>query len=173
MSNPIAPLGRALNLRSVRFVLIGVSGANLYAPGGQAAFVTKDYDLFLPHDAENLARAWGACEDIGVDLWLGDEPLDRPRDVWLAERIVDRRALTRVTGPANLEVDLTLVMKAFDFETVWKERRTFVIEDVEIPTARLSQIVMSKQAAGRPKDQYFLATHKDALEQLFKKPDVD
>ena len=173
MSNPLAPLGGALGLRSVRYVLIGVSGANLYAPRGQAAFVTKDYDLFLPRDADNLVRAWGACEDIGVELWLGDEPLDRPRDVWLAERIVERGALTRIMGPASLEVDLTLVMKGFDFETVWRERRTFVIEDVEIPTARLSHIVMSKQAAGRPKDQLFLATHKDALEQLLKKPNVD
>jgi hypothetical protein len=30
-------------------------------------------------------------------------------------------------------------------------------------------IVMSEQAAGRQKDQLFLATHKDALEQLLKK----
>lgn len=173
MSNPFAPLGRALAARSVRYVLIGVSGANLYAPGGQATFVTKDYDLFLPHDADNLVRAWSACEDIGVDLWLGDDPLDRPRDVWLAERMVERSALTRVSGPANLQVDLTLVMKGFDFETVWKERRTFLIEDIEVPTARLAHIVASKQAAGRPKDQLFLTTHKDALEQLLKKPSSD
>jgi hypothetical protein len=173
VSNPLAPLGRALRLRSARYVLIGVSGANLYAPGGQAAFVTKDYRLFIPPDADNLVRAWSACEDTGLDLWLDDEPLDRPRDAWLAERIVQRTALTRITGPGNLEVDLTLVMKGFDFETVWKERRTFLIEDVEVPTARLSHIVMSKQAAGREKDQLFLATHKDALEQLFNKPGVD
>ena len=64
-------------------------------------------------------------------------------------------------------------MKGFDFETVWKEHRTFVIEDVDILTARLSHIVMSKQAAGRLKGQLVLKTHQDALEQLFKKPDVD
>lgn len=70
-------------------------------------------------------------------------------------------------------VDLTLVMKGFDFEHVWDEKRTFMIEGVPVPTARLLHIVTSKQAAGRPKDQYFLATHLDALEQLLKKPDVD
>lgn len=131
MTNPLVPLGRALALRSVRYVLIGVSGANLYAPKGQASFVTKDYDLFLPRDADNLVRAWGASEDTGVDLWLGDDPLDRPRDLWLAERMVERSALTRVTGPARLEVDLTLVMKGFDFEAVWKERRVFVVEGLK------------------------------------------
>ncbi|HEY5618296.1 MAG TPA: hypothetical protein VIK60_10140 [Vicinamibacterales bacterium] len=37
--------------------------------------------------------------------------------------------------------------------------------------ARLLHIVTSKQAAGRLKDQLFLATHQDALEQLLKKPE--
>ena len=63
-------------------------------------------------------------------------------------------------------------MKAFDFETVWNERREFLIEGVPIPTARLLHIVESKQAAGRDKDKLFLATHLDALKQLLQKPDV-
>ena len=173
MTNPLVPLGRALASRSVRYVLIGVAGANLYAPSGQASFVTKDFDLFIPPDPDNLVRAWAACDASTLDLWLGEEPLDRPRDGWLAERIIERRALTRVTGPGQLEVDFTLVMKGFDFDTVWKDRRVFTIEDVEIPTARLTHIVTSKQAAGREKDHLFLATHRDALEQLLKKPDGD
>jgi hypothetical protein len=39
---------------------------------------------------------------------------------------------------------------------------------IDVPTARLLHVVASKQAAGRPKDQPFLATHKEALEQLLK-----
>ena len=169
MTNPIVPLARAFARHSVKYVLIGVSGANFYAPAGQAAFVTRDYDLFLPPDEENPISAWGACEDAGMDVWLGNEPLDRPRDRWLAERIIVQRILTRVSGPGDLAVDLSLIMKGFDFETVWKERRLFVVDDVEIPTARLIHIIISKQAAGRDKDRLFLATHRDALEQLLKK----
>lgn len=155
----------------MRYVLIGVSGANFYAPKAGGRFVTDDYDLFLPSDPENLVQAWAACDDAHLELWLTEEPLDRPRDRWLAERIVERRALTRVTGPDDLKVDFTLVMKGYDFETVWKERRMFLVEGVEVPTARLTHIVASKQAAGRPKDQLFLATHLDALEQLLKQQD--
>lgn len=173
MTHPFAPLARTLAQRSVRYVLIGVSGANLYAHRAQAIFTTEDIDLFLPPDADNLEQAWAACEDAKLDLWLIEEPLDRPRDRWLAERIIARHAVTRATGPDDLLVDLTLVMKGFDFESVWAERRTFVIEDVPVPTARLLHIVRSKHAAGRPKDQYFLATHLDALEQLLKKPGPD
>jgi len=173
VTDPFAPLARILAQRSVRYVLIGVSGANLYAPGGQAIFTTEDFDLFLPPDPDNLERAWAACEDAQLELWLVDEPLDRPRDRWLAEQIVARRAVTRVTGPDNFQVDLSLVMKGFEFETVWNERHVFVVEGVNVPTARLLHIVTSKQAAGRLKDQLFLTTHKDALEQLLKKPEPD
>jgi hypothetical protein len=173
VTHPLAPLARELLDHSVRYVLIGVSGANFYGPAGQAVFTTNDFDLFFPPDPDNLVRAWNGCQDANLDLWLGDEPLDRPRDRRLAERIVERRALTRVTGPDALLIDLTLVMAGFDFETVWTERREFLVEGVPVPTARLLHIVESKQAAARPKDQLFLATHKDALEQLLKKSNID
>ena len=79
--------------------------------------------------------------------------------------------VARVTGRDDLFLDLTLVMKGFDFEAVWKERREFMIDGVPVPTARLLHIVESKQATGREKDQLFLATHLDALQQLLKNPD--
>ena len=171
MSHPLAPLGRTLAARAVRYVVIGVSGANLYGPSGQAVFTTDDFDLFLPADPDNLVSAWAACEDAGLELWSTSDPLDRPRDRWLAERVVERRALTRVTGPDDLFADLTLVMKGYDFETIWAERREFVIEGTAIPVARLLHIVTSKHAVGRDKDRLFLATHRDALEQLLRKQD--
>jgi hypothetical protein len=42
-----------------------------------------------------------------------------------------------------------------------------------VPTARLLHIVQSKEAAGRDKDRLFLATRRDALEQLLKKTELD
>jgi hypothetical protein len=171
VTHPLSPLAHSLEERAVRYVLIGVSGANLYGPGGQAVFATDDFDLFLPLDPDNLARAWSACEDKGLDLWLANEPLDRPRDRRLAEQIIERRVLTRAAGADELAVDLTLVMQGFDFESVWAERRVFRIDGVGVPTARLRHIVESKHATGRDKDKFFLASHKDALEQLLKRPD--
>jgi hypothetical protein len=173
VTTPITPLARQLATRGVRYVLIGVSGANLYAPEGQGAFATRDFDLFLPPDPVNFLQALNACDAAGLELWSGDEPLDHPRDEWLAERIIERRAVTRVTGADDLLVDLTLEMKGFDFETVWGEHREFIIDGVPIPTARLLHIVESKQATARDKDKLFLATHLDALQQLLKKPDSD
>jgi len=90
VSDPLAPLGRELRSRAVRYLLIGVAGANFYAPRPAPRFVTDDWDLFLPLDPDNLVQAWAACEGAGMELWLGNEPLDQPRDGWLAERIIER-----------------------------------------------------------------------------------
>ena len=83
--------------------------------------------------------------------------------------MVARNAIIRAVGPDDFFVDLTLVMKGYDFETVWRERRHFVLEGVEIPVARLLHIVTSKHATGRDKDRLFLATHREALEELLKR----
>ena len=153
----------------VRFVLIGVAGANYFAPGAGAVFATQDRDLFLPPDPDNLMRAWDACDEAGLALWSSDEPLDTPHDRVIADAVVARRALTRATR-GDLQVDFTLVMAGFEFERVWNERRLFIVDGVEIPVARLAHIVESKAAAGREKDRLFLATHAEALRQLLDPP---
>jgi hypothetical protein len=85
VTDPFSPFVKALANRSVRYVLIGVSGANLYTLRQAPMFVTDDRDLFLPADADNLVQAWAAGDDAKMDL----------------------------------QADLTLVMKGFDFEVVW------------------------------------------------------
>lgn len=166
--DPFARLAASLNRQHIRYILIGVWGANLWARSGATVFTTKDYDLFLPPDPENALRAWRACESSGLQLFCGDEPLDIPRDDVLARPVVSRRALVRATDGHGFDVDLTFVMAGFEFEPVWSERRTFVVEGAEIPVARLTHIVRSKAAAGRPKDRLFLATHEEALRDLMK-----
>lgn len=160
---------RALQNRGVRFLLIGVAGANYYALDASLVFTTEDRDLFLPLDPANTLAAWRACESVGLSLWVHDEPLDIPRDETLARAVVDRRALVRATGPEDLLIDLTYVMAGFDFETIWRERKVFVVDGVDVPVARLIHIVRSKAAVGRAKDRLFLATHAEALEALLRK----
>jgi hypothetical protein len=153
----------------VRFVVIGVAGANLWARSGHALFATRDYDLLLPPDPDNAQRAWQAAESLGLQLYCGDEPLDLPRDRFLAERIVERRALVRATDGAGFDVDFGLVMAGFEFETVFARCRLFEIDGVRVGVARLGDIVASKAAAGREKDRLFLAAHAEALRSLIDK----
>lgn len=158
----IAPLARVLGDRGIRYVMIGVGGANVWAHPG-VAFSTEDHDLFLPPDPPNLLATWQACEEVGFALECDGDPLDRPRDLWLAERVVASRALTRATGGEDWKVDLTLVMASFRFDEVWESRREFVFDGVSIPVARLSHIVRSKAAVGRKKDLWFLDAHAEEL----------
>ena len=167
-----APLARALEKAGVRYVLIEVSGANFHAHRAGIVFTTLDRDLFLPPDANNLLATWRACEACGLRLTAPNGPLDEPRDVLLAERVVEHRALTRATDGGGLDVDLTLVMESFVFEQVWQERTSFKLSGVDVPVARLEHIVRSKAAAGRDKDRLFLATHLDALQQLLPPEDT-
>jgi hypothetical protein len=166
--NPFVQLLRRLAQRDVRYVVIGVAGANYYARSAAQAFSTKDRDLFLPSDAPNLLNAWNAGRESGYELWSGDEPLGEPLDRWLADRVVSTRANTTAIHAAGIAIDFTLEMKGFDFETVWSGRRLFRVDDVEVPVARLSHIVESKAKANRPKDRLFLATWEEALRNLLK-----
>jgi hypothetical protein len=93
VTHPLAPLAAELAAGAVRYVLIGVSAANMYGPHGQAVFTTKDFDLFVPPEPDNLARSWEACERAGLDLWIGGEPLGPPT------RSMARRAFRRTARP--------------------------------------------------------------------------
>jgi predicted nucleotidyltransferase len=170
-TDPLAKVVAAFHRGGVRFIVMGVWGANYYAKSGATLFATQDQDLFLPLDPDNLLRAWQAGEAAGLSLWVGDEPLDLPRDLTLARAVVERRAMTTATGDEGLQIDLTLVMGKLEFDVVWERRRTFVVDDVEIPVARLADIVTSKANAGREKDRLFLATHAEALRNLIRQDD--
>jgi len=88
-------LAGALSAQRVRYLVIGVWGANYYAPSGGAMFMTLDRDLFLPAAPGNLLAAWRVCRDNGFELFVGAEPLDEPQDGERASKVVERRALTR------------------------------------------------------------------------------
>jgi hypothetical protein len=62
-------------------------------------------------------------------------------------------------------------MSGFGFEEVWRARRLFRVEGVEVPVARLAHIVSSKARANRPKDRLFLETHAEALKELMGEED--
>ncbi len=167
-SDQFTELVKSLAERNIRFVMIGVWGANYYAQHGGHIFATDDRDFFFPPDPNNLVNAWSASSELGYELWSGNEPLGEPLDLWLAERVVSNRANTTAIHPAGIIIDFTLVMAGFEFDDVWSKRKIFRIDDVDVPVARLSHIVESKAKADRLKDRLFLATWEEALRHLLK-----
>ena len=144
---------RTLTEHGVRFVMIGVGAANLYARTGAEVFSTKDRDLFLPLDARNLLQAWQLSVEAGCDLWTDDEPLGKPLDLPLAEAVVSRRALTTATHSDGLTVDLTLTMAGFDFETIWKEHGQFNVNGYAIFSMRKSDRKAGRRHGRRRRDR--------------------
>ncbi len=165
MSN-LKRLLRGLQERRVRYVTIGVSGINYYARAATELFATQDTDLFFPPDPANLLLAWETCDELGFELTSGRDPLDRPRDLFLARKVVDLRALSRASDGGDLVVDFTLVMAGFTFEDVWHERRLVSVTGTEVSVAPIAAIVRSKEAAGPPKDRLFLETYREILDDL-------
>lgn len=163
---PFVEVASALSRARVRYVLIGVAGANYYAASGSTIFTTQDHDLFLPNEPRNALRALRVLRSRRFQLWCGDVLLGEPLDAFLAQRVVERRALVHASNGRGLDIDLTFVMAGFAFGDVWKARRVFRADRVRLPVASLAHIVRSKAAAGRPKDRLFLATHEEALRQL-------
>lgn len=161
-----APLARAFEAHGVRYLLIGVAGANMHAHRAGVVFATQDRDVFLPPDPENLVAAWRACEECELELTASGQPLDIPRDGFLAGKVIERRALTQAMDDDDLQVDLTLVMAGFEFEVAWAQHRSFKLSGEDVPVASLHHIIASKAAAGRDKDRLFLATHEENLRQL-------
>lgn len=166
LRDPLPLLAPRWLAQGARFVVMGVWGANLYARYGGEELHTQDQDLFLPLEPENLLKLWRVAEELGFELWSAGEPLDRPRDLWLARKVVGRRALTRAVREGYLPVDLSFVMGDAEFEAVDAERRMLKVSGQDIPVARLLHIVEAKRKAGREKDTKFLAMHLDALMDL-------
>lgn len=155
-----------LHRSGVRYLVIGVGGADLHAARLNATFPTRDLDIFLPADAENLLACWQACESAGLTLWCNREPLDTPRDSWLAQRVVSQRTLTTARGPDIVPTDLTLVMGSLDFEDVWLRRGPGSLDGDLVHLARMSDIVASKREANRAKDLGFLEQHRTLIERI-------
>lgn len=76
--DPFVTLARALQDSQVRYLVIGVWGANYYAASGSTLFTTDDRDLFLPPAVDNLVQCWAACEGVGFALETERGPLDKP-----------------------------------------------------------------------------------------------
>ena len=165
MQEYVEILGRLVRA-DVRFLVIGITGVNFYVIRRHVPFNTGDCDVFLPPDPKNLVACWQVMDAQGFELTSHGEPLEIPLDLWLAERVVERRAVIQALGPGDLRLDLTLTMKGFYFESLWAERRTFIVERQEIPVAPLSRIVESKKAAGRDKDVLFFVSREEILREL-------
>jgi hypothetical protein len=127
-------IARAFNERGVEYLFIGKSAAILLGFPG----TTQDVDLFPVRSAENGRRIVAALRQIGFEI---PPPLE-------AEIVAGKDFVQIKTGP--FDVDLVF---APDGIASFEEARSRGVQEGIFRVANLRDIIASKRASGRQKDQ--------------------
>ena len=128
-------LYRSLNRNRVRYLLIGGMAAVLYG----SPRVTKDTDIFIGADIENIERLLKALREIK----FGTAHLTTPQKIIKNEVNIFKD---------YIRLDVLTKIKGIGFEDAWKGRKVREIKGVRIFLIDIDDLIISKQAAGRSLD---------------------
>jgi len=157
--DPVAMFA-ALAHHDVRYVAIGGLAATLHG----SPLTTGDLDICPADDRENLERLAGALEELGARLFSDREPdgVPLPADARLLEQAAVWNLVTRFG-----RLDLSFQPAGTGgYSDLIRDAVTFRVENVEVTTASLADVIRSKQAAGRERDLQALPTLRRLLDRM-------
>lgn len=145
----------------VRFVLIG----GLAAVAHGSPFATEDVDITPDAGSENLGRLSAALGELHARIRTeaADEGLPFTQD---SESLAAMATVNLTTRYGDLDISLTPSGTAGFADLVTDARDTPAFGLV-VPIASLADVVRSKQAANRPKDQRVLPVLREILASRF------
>jgi hypothetical protein len=167
MPNPppqVAPLDPELLLTTlarhgVRYVLIGALGARLFG----FPRVTADADITPARDAENLERLATALRELDARIYTETIPEGLAFDCSAA--MLARAEMWNFSTRAG-RLDVAFRPSGTDgYPDLVKGAVRFEAFGIELPVARLEDILRSKEAAGRPKDRQDALLIRELLKQ--------
>ena len=137
---------RTLTRHGVRFVIIGGLAAVLHG----APYQTVDCDIVPEESPDNLTRLSAALRELDAQVWTRDG--QRVRFDHNARSLQDARVWNLITTFGLLDITF---QPAGTTGFVDLDRGAIVIdvEGVRFAVASLEDVVRSKQAAGRDKDE--------------------
>jgi hypothetical protein len=147
----------------VDFVVIG----GLAALAHGSPFPTRDVDVTPAKDAANLGRLSGALTELDAKVRPDDEALPFSHD---AESLGAAGVWNLTTRFGDLDISMVPDGTEGYQDLVLQAVPTPVI-DVVVPVASLADIIRSKQAANRPKDQRVLPTLRELLASRYQNRD--
>jgi len=130
----IEDLLKSLNAHKVEFVIIG---ATAFPTHGYAR-ATLDIDLFIRPAPQNASRVLDALRDFGYDI------TEITLEDLLTKKILIRQYL--------VETDVHPFVAGVTFDQVWENRISGTFGKEKVYYASLDDIIIMKEAAGRPKD---------------------
>ena len=125
---------KSLNAHKVEFVIIG---ATAFPTHGYAR-ATLDTDLFIRPEPQNASRVLDALRDFGYDI------TEITLEDLLTKKILIRQDL--------VETDVHPFVAGVTFDQVWENRISGAFGKEKVYYASLDDIIIMKEAAGRPKD---------------------
>ena len=146
---PLDPerLLQTLARHRVQYVLIGALGARMYG----FPRVTADADLVPARDPANLDRLAAALRELEARIYTDTIPEGLPFDC--SRPMLERANIWNLVTTAG-RVDLAFVPSGTaGYEDLAPHATHFEVFGVDLPVARLTDILRSKEAAGRPKDR--------------------
>jgi hypothetical protein len=151
------PILRTLTTRGVDFVVIGGYAASLQA----SPFVTNDVDVTPERSSANLDRLSEALRALDARVRTTDEPAGLPF-AHTGKSLGDAAVWNLRTRYGDL--DISFVPNGTDgYDDLVRDAVAATVHGVEIRIASLADIIRSKQAANRPKDQRVLPTLREIL----------
>lgn len=155
----LAGLLRVLNEHAVDYVLIG--GMAAVAHG--SPFPTEDVDITPAVAPDNLARLSEALDDLDARIRVDGEPDGLPfaHDADSLSRVETMNLTTRCG-----DLDLSLHPSGTTgYGDLIRSARATELYDVVVRVAAMADVIRSKQAANRPKDQRVLPTLRELHER--------
>ena len=158
---------RILNEEDVDYVIVGGFAAVVHG----SSLPTRDVDIVPSRESDNLERLARALTRMNAMIRTDGEPVPAPLDgPFLANMPLMLNLVTDLG-----EMDLTFVpsggLGGFD---EWNANATVldIADGLAVHVAALDDIIASKQAANRPKDQRALPYLESLRDQLRDWPDA-
>lgn len=157
MELDLARLLEVLDRHHVVYVLIGGLAAVYHG----SPFPTEDMDIAPDTDRANLSRLISALAELGARVRTESVPAGLPFSVDVDSlAAVQMWNLTTTAG----DLDLSFTPAGTDgYADLRKDAIVAELYGVSVPVASLADVVRSKQAANRPKDQRVLPTLRKLL----------
>ncbi|MFT4029893.1 MAG: hypothetical protein QM675_08450 [Protaetiibacter sp.] len=151
----VATILGTLRRHDVRYVLIG----GLATIHWGSPFLTWDVDITPERDLENLDRLSAALTELGARVRAGDETFEFAHT---GRSLADAGVWNLRTPYGDLDISF-VPNGTTGFDDLDRDASAESIHGVEVRIASLADVIRSKQAANRPKDQRVLPTLREIL----------
>jgi len=136
VSSHFKELLKSFNEHQVKYLIVGAYAVMKYTEPRY----TKDLDIWVEPTDENASHVYKALAEFGAPM--SSVKLEDFMNVDLIYQI----------GVAPHRIDILMGVKGLDFASAWERRLEAALEDVPMSIVCKEDLLVSKEAAGRPQD---------------------